>query len=296
MKNIIFEKHKFETILNITRLVTVHYFEFEKNFIFSGEQHDFWEMVYADKGEIIISADDKDFLLKQGEVYFHCPGEFHKLRANGKIAPNIFVVTFVCSSPAMKFFAKRKMILPQNLKSFLSKVIRETQNAFELSFYDPYHHELKAKEGSLIGAQQLVRIYLETLLILLLREKDEGGNYPVILHSKESVENHITAQIIEYMEKRLYDKISLTEICNIVSYGKTHICRLFKENTGYSLLQYYNILKIAESKRLLREGNLSVTEIAGHLNFSDAGYFARCFKKITKMTPSEYLQSVRATV
>ena len=231
MQNIIFEKHKFETILNITRLVTVHYFEFDKNFIFNGERHDFWEMVYADKGEIIISADDKDFLLGQGEVYFHRPGEFHKLQANGKIAPNIFVVTFVCSSPAMRFFVKRKMTLPQKLKSFLSKVISETQNAFELSFYDPYQHELKAKEGSLIGAQQLVRIYLETLLILLLREKDEGGNSPIILHSKETMENHITAQVIEHMEKHLYDKISLAEICGTVSYSKTYICIEMYRNT-----------------------------------------------------------------
>lgn len=293
MQNIIFEKHKFETILNITRLVTVHYFEFDKNFIFNGERHDFWEMVYADKGEIIISADDKDFLLGQGEVYFHRPGEFHKLQANGKIAPNIFVVTFVCSSPAMRFFVKRKMTLPQKLKSFLSKVISETQNAFELSFYDPYQHELKAKEGSLIGAQQLVRIYLETLLILLLREKDEGGNSPIILHSKETMENHITAQVIEHMEKHLYDKISLAEICGTVSYSKTYICNLFKENTGYSIHQYYTILKIAEAKRLLREGNLSISEIAEALNFSDACYFARCFKRIAKMTPSEYLQSIK---
>lgn len=293
LRNAIFEKHKFENILNITKLVTVHYFEYDKDFVFEGESHDFWEMVYVDNGEIIITADKEEFTLKEGELYFHRPGEFHKVRANGKTSANAFVATFVCSSAVMKLFIKRKMTLPQGLKSFLTNVILETQNAFDLSLHNPYQNNLIPKTNSPLGSQQLVRIYLETLLILLLRQKDETGHSPIIISSKETMGNHIAAQIIDFMEAHLSENLSLNKICDTVNYGKTYVSTIFRETTGYSVLQYYNILKIARAKKLLRESNDSITHIAESLGFNDPRYFSRSFKKVTGMTPTKYVQSIK---
>lgn len=293
LRNAIFEKHKFENILNITKLVTVHYFEYDKDFVFEGESHDFWEMVYVDNGEVIITADKEEFTLKEGELYFHRPSEFHKVRANGKTSANAFVATFVCSSAVMKLFIKRKMTLPQGLKSFLTNVILETQNAFDLSLHNPYQNSLIPKTNSPLGSQQLVRIYLETLLILLLRQKDETGHLPIIISSKETMGNHIAAQIIDFMEAHLGENLSLNKICDTVNYGKTYVSTIFKETTGYSVIEYYNILKIARAKKLLRESNDSITHIAESLGFNDPRYFSRSFKKVTGMTPTKYVQSIK---
>ena len=104
MKRATYVKHKLENILHISRIVSIFYFEFDKDFKFSGEAHDFWEFVYVDKGAIIATAKDKDIPLRQGEILFHKPNEFHKLRADGKLAPNIFVMTFDCHSAAMNYF------------------------------------------------------------------------------------------------------------------------------------------------------------------------------------------------
>jgi quercetin dioxygenase-like cupin family protein len=72
-----------KTVLNqyfeIDSVVTVHYFEFACDYIYEGEAHDFWEFVYVDKGELENMADDKGFKLKQGEMIFHKPNEFHNL-------------------------------------------------------------------------------------------------------------------------------------------------------------------------------------------------------------------------
>ena len=92
-----------ETIC-IKELYTVHYFEYSKNYSYGGESHDFWEFVYVDKGEIIITADDKDYRLTSGQVFFHKPNQWHALRSNGEIAPNLVVVSFSCTSSAMSFF------------------------------------------------------------------------------------------------------------------------------------------------------------------------------------------------
>lgn len=292
MRNVVYEKHKFENIINITKLVTVHYFEFGKNFSFKGESHNFWEMVYIDKGEAIITSDDAEFSLLQGELYFHKPGEFHKIRANGKTAPNVCVATFVCASPVMKMFEKKKIPLPENLKSLFRNFLDEAQNAFEFPFFDSDHKQLRPRTNSPLGSQQLVRIYLETLLIFLLRDEDAVGHPPLLFQSKKSMENHIIVQIIEYLESKIYDNICISDICKTVRYGKTYVSTLFKELTGFSIMHYYTMLKISEAKKLIRENFGNISEIAYRLGFDDPRYFSRSFKRITGMTPTEYTNSV----
>ncbi len=57
-----------------------------------------------DKGEINIIADTKEFLLKQVEIVFHKPNEFHAMRANGAIAPNVIVISFHTDSKEISYF------------------------------------------------------------------------------------------------------------------------------------------------------------------------------------------------
>jgi quercetin dioxygenase-like cupin family protein len=111
-------------------IITVHYFEFACDYVFKGEAHNFWELVYVDKGELEIMADDKGFKLKQGEMIFHKPNEFHNLWANGKIAPKIIVISFDCKSKAMKFFENKIVLTGDAVKNLLTQIIKESLEAF----------------------------------------------------------------------------------------------------------------------------------------------------------------------
>ena len=48
--------------IKINKLYTVHYFEYSKKFSFTGEKHNFWELVYADRGNVTVFSDDKSFV------------------------------------------------------------------------------------------------------------------------------------------------------------------------------------------------------------------------------------------
>ena len=85
--------------LRIQEIVTVHYFEYASSYSFPGESHDFWEFLYVDKGSLFVTAGQTRRELGQGELIFHAPGEFHALEANGTVAPNLVVISFLCSSP-----------------------------------------------------------------------------------------------------------------------------------------------------------------------------------------------------
>ena len=119
-----------DEVFVIEELFSVHYFEFEKNYTFEGEKHDFWEFVYADKGEVEVIADTRRMPLRHGEMICHKPGEFHNILGTGTVAANIVIISFQCSSGHMDFFADKVIRIGDSEKKLLSLIIKETKEAF----------------------------------------------------------------------------------------------------------------------------------------------------------------------
>lgn len=112
---------KFKTDITIDKVYSVHYFEYPKNYKFTGESHNFWEFVYADKSDITVYADTEVYTLKQGNIIFHKPNEWHNVYANSEAATNVAIISFSCNSPAMSFFENKILTVGQEQKTILSK-------------------------------------------------------------------------------------------------------------------------------------------------------------------------------
>ena len=285
----VYAKHKISNVISISKICTIHYYEFNKDYKFSGEAHDFWEMVYVDKGEIVVTAGDKDILMKQGEIIFHSPFEYHNIKANGVTAPNVFVISFECRSSAISDFSGKYMTLPKNLRTYISKIISEAKKTFTQPMVRAENVKLQLLPSPIFGGEQLIRINLEALLIEILRLDNEV----IYFSSKKTMNDHINSEIVSILEQNLYNNIDISYICSQINYGKTYLCTLFKNMNGYSIIEYYNILKIAEAKKLIREKNYNFTEISNMLMFNNPHYFSQVFKKITGMSPREYSNSVK---
>lgn len=285
----IYIKTKPESVINITKIVTVHYYEFDKNFVFEGESHDFWEMVYVDKGQILVRAGDEEFALGQGETVFHAPNEFHSVKALDS-SPNFFVISFECSSLVMQSFVGRRAQLDKTLRPFISSIISEAEKTYVIPKNDTGLKKLVKKKTAQIGGEQLIKTYLEQLLIMLLRaaEESESSLFP----SKESMQNHIVTSVREYIEENLESTLRLDVLCRKFGYGKTYLCRLFREQTGTTIASYVSERKIKKAKALIREHQYNFSEISEMLAFDNQQYFARVFKKITGMSPSEFKRSL----
>ena len=70
-------KTKLKRSIDIDAIITLHYFEYMKDYVFDGESHDFWEFVFVDSGNLFVTAGDKEVLLASNEMIFHKPNEFH---------------------------------------------------------------------------------------------------------------------------------------------------------------------------------------------------------------------------
>lgn len=285
-------RFKINKVIDITSITSIHYFEFGDDFVDTLESHEPWELVYIDRGECNIVAGDAEHHLNQGDMYFHKPYEHHMLRTIKGVAPNIFIVTFSSVSPAMSYFENRRIGTSMSTKQHISAIIHEASATFDLPFNTPDIHGLKLRaDDSLWGGPQSVLLRLELMLIELIRENNYYENQPKMFFAKDIIEDEFALKIISFMEKRIYGKFTMAELSREMSFGKTYISRYFAKVSGYTIINYFTMMKINEAKRLIRESKYNFFEISEMLMFSNSHYFSSVFKKYTGMTPTQYKKS-----
>lgn len=278
----------------IKRIVTVHYFEYTKDFSFDGEEHDFWEFVYVDKGVIDISADERRYRLRQGEITFHKPREFHALRANGSVASNLVIAAFECKSRPMSFFRDKIFKISGEQKEYLSTVVKEAGRAFSSPLSDPALKLLQRRDNAVFGAEQLIKLSLEMLLISLYRSnfiKPTTEKSMSVL--TERLDKSTVSDIIEYMNENINRNFEFADFVRLVSVSPTRLKAIFKQKTGMGVLQYFRRLKIERAKLFIREDDYNFTQIALLLGYDSIHSFSRQFKNIEGMSPREYAKSVK---
>lgn len=281
-------KYKIENLLMISRIITIFDFEFDKNFKHPEEAHDFWEMVYAKKGDVVCTANGKQFTLHEGEAYFHCPHERHALAANGKDAPSVVIISFTCKSEAVHFFDQRRIATDRSLSRLINLIVEEGRGTFDLSCADPEARKMPLLEKPALGGLQLLKNYLESLLIRMMRLVSEDADAPAAFLPQDEFEGHISRQIVSLLNQNLHRRLTVEDICRELNYNKSYIFKRFKSDTGYPIMAYFTKLKIERAKHLLRKEHLTVSEIAEMLAFDTPNYFSKTFKKQVGMTPLAY--------
>ena len=289
-----FTRIRLERVFNVEAIITLFYMEFSKNFAYEGEKHDFWEMVYIDKGEMICTADKNRFVLKSGELTFHKPNEFHNLSGNKSIAPNVSIMTFETKSREMKYFEGKIFKLNSEEKALLSMLFSEGLSAFRLvDEKNPLLQNLKKIEGSPIGAEQITKNLLEIFLIKLRRNKEMLTKHKRRSYRINGVEiPYELKAILDYLEENLDKKISVASVAEHFGKSESTVKNLFSTYQDGGIIKYFNSLKINEAKKLIREGNFNMSQIADRLGFDNPQYFSKFFRTGTGMSPSEYKASI----
>ena len=265
----------------------IYYFEAGKSFSHPLEKHNFWEMVYVDCGQIKAFSNDMGYILTQGQVIFHEPMELHAHISDGKTVNNTMVIGFTSNSKNMDFFRGKIFNLDKTARSLLGLLFRESSNC-----NSPIDMQSNCFKDTLFGSSQLLQCYFTEFLIHLIRT--EGGEQ--IQQHKDSRDiflNSMTNSVVSYMQENVHLNLTIKDICQKFYIGKTQIYDFFQENIGKSPMEYYTELKITEAKKLLREEQYSITQIAELLSFSSIHTFSRAFKKNTGFSPSEYIRSIQ---
>ena len=109
------------------------------------------------------------------------------------------------------------------------------------------------------------------------------NNYLAIHEKTDSI-----SLCVNYLQKNIDKPLSLNDIASAVNLSVSHFASIFKKNTGFSIIEYFNHLKTQKACQYLQFTDLRINEIADRLGIEDPYYFSRMFTKIVGTSPNKY--------
>ena len=287
-----FERTELNKAFDVSTVITIHYFEHSRDYVFQGESHDFWEMAYADRGDVLIYFNDEWHTLKPGYAVFHKPMQFHNLKADGHTAPNVIVISFDCGSRLMDFFNDKILYVPRQAKDKITNIIRYAGQAFTTRLDDPYTKKL-VKSGD-VAAEQYISLYLEELLLSLYTHYNTAAETKKNkINSTVSVMNDIFERATGFMSDNTNRSLTIDDISIALHISPSELKRVFREYTVLGVITYFRNMRIECAKTLIRDGGLNITEIAERMGYESIHCFSKQFKNIVGMSPREYSMSIK---
>ncbi len=267
VKDIVFHIHycnekQFIDITNITRTITKKI------------QHH--ELIYIKGSSGKVTIGNKTYSFKNSIILYICPEVMNSINVD-IIEPKLFLSVHF-SFANINFMDGRWEI--SNELSVLS-----LQPAKEIMDYhgieDVFKRLAESWKAKLPGYEFIARTLLQQLFIAVYRNnRMVNHNYSNLLK---------VDKVIEYMNNNIDSKITLSELSKYVNLSPSYLSRSFKETTGYSVIEYFNKIKIDKAKELLLEGNISIKAASRELGFMDEFYFSRIFKKLAGVSPSDFI-------
>lgn len=249
--------------------------------------HDFSELFIILGGDAIHLVDDYSYSVTAGDVYVIKEKTVHGFtKVNHLTICNIMLKGNSLTSQ----YSDLKNMPGYQALFVLEPYYRKEQqfsNRLHLDYSSlkqviPIINALKTEyQERMDGFKSMFLSYLLNLVIYLSRVYVQGMN-----DSNGKLLD--IANAISYMETNYYRKITLDELSKMSGMSARNFDRIFKQNYGSSPISYLLKLRIDKAASMLRDTDMSITEIALDRGFNDSTYFSRQFKALTGVTPKMY--------
>lgn len=259
--------------LDISEIYTKFYQEKGTNYNFSGEKHSYWELTYVDKGELLTTIDGVSYHLKQGDLIFYAPMQFHTQSTFEKISSSYLTINFKMNFNHADLLCNKIFSLKRDSYFIVTRLIEELSN-----------DNLYSNDLSLC--------YLKQLIIQMLRLDNSHFHSKPTTHMQQTYENELLNDILLYIDDNIYEKISVSTLCDHFCISTSMLHSLFRKNMNNTAKNYINELKLSKSKELIRNSTHTLSEISEMLGFSSIHYFSKKFKSYFNISPTEYSKSI----
>jgi AraC-like DNA-binding protein len=268
MPSVIYQKTKGFYIEKYTRrqpMTDMHY-------------HRAYELYYTVEGERDYYVGEHHFKLSKHDLLFIPSGMLHRTVGKGATRYLVYFSEHFFS----RFFEKETALrlLPDTPFVFSpkNKVAEALQEAFAALLFDFNEQERSPEKADAIKlAGGLFRI-------LLLISTEEN------IYEPPAVEDRLSL-IVKHVNTNFATIEKIEQVAEKFFISKYHLCHLFKEHLGVSLVSYLNTLRIQASCKLLREGKMPMADIAAACGFHSTSYFCKVFKDEKGVSPGNYLKS-----
>ena len=176
--------------------------------------------------------------------------------------------------------------------SFFKDISTETILIENVIKEDPYIKELfrqlvdeleTRREGYDMAIKSLTYAFMTYVLRHYKKSKKEIGRF------KESEARlKQLSEVFNYISLHYAEKLSTAALAERFFLNEQYLCKIFKQATGQSVIDYINRMRIDKAAVHLEHTTDSATAIAAKVGFDDPNYFSRIFKRYTNMSPREY--------
>lgn len=150
---------------------------------------------------------------------------------------------------------------------------------------------LREMELKSTGYEDVCQAYMEILIIRLMR----STALSVPAQPQQISANRQCAAVKRYIDQHFKETLTLDQLAEEAHMNKFYLSHAFKQEFGVSPINYLISCRIEESKYLLAETDLSISQIAQLLNFSSPSYFSQVFRRTQGVSPVEFRQSTKNT-
>ena len=246
--------------------------------------HDDIEIIAGERGALKVDLEGESILLKPGDVivinrrvphstayvlprttYTLIQFRIEKLRAEEFEKINKYLSFILAQDEHPYVFLDSSSPVTKQIYGIIRKL--ESENSSKGDNYDIF-----------------VKGYMEVLLGLLYRNR-------ILVNIEDSYNKEAVTKVwpvIEYIDKNYQYKLTLGQLSAVLNLNREYFCRIFKEATGITPVEYINVVRVLKAETMLTTTSLSITEISLDVGFSSMSYFNRIFKKLKGVTPSAY--------
>lgn len=148
---------------------------------------------------------------------------------------------------------------------------------------------LRETEQKQPGYEDICQAYMEILVIRLMR----NTALSVQVQPQLTSGNSQCAAVRHYIDLHFKEPLTLQQLAEEAHINRFYLSHIFKEEYGISPINYMISRRIEESKYLIAETDLSMSQIAQLMGFSSLSYFSQVFRNTQGISPREYRQSLR---
>ncbi len=247
-----------------------------RDYYFSGEMHDFWEMVYIADGRANCTADERVYALKKGDIIFHKPMEFHRIWSDSQTCPHLQIVSFAARGSGMDFFADKVFSIDELAAANVAEINAAFKNVIRLSKQtdvDPDEYAFYSTKAALL---------LEHFLFDLYGKKTRHDR-----HTDRTGRQY--EQIVRVLNDHCCEPLCIADIARLCNLSVSNLKRIFHVYSDIGIMKYFTSIKLRRAMQELQDGK-PIALVSDGLGFSSPSYFHAVFKKELGVTPKEYLR------
>lgn len=246
--------------------------------------HDMYELYYLYEGERMYFIRDRSYLILPGDLVLINRRELHATSDSERLGHARVVMNF-----SEGYLESAKEEAPFLLDAFTrtTPVLRLDlpTRRFVEDILGKMIHEANETQ---LGQSFALRHFLIELLLFTARFVHM---HPITSPEHVSPLHRKISTIVRFINTHFAEPVRLEELAERFEISPAYLSRMFKEITGFSLVEYVNLVRVQEAQRLLTQTRMKVIMIAEQVGFGSLVQFGRVFRQITKTTPLRYRQS-----